>query len=75
MDIKLGARRVADNVRAVISAHPASLAMVAEAADMQEVDLIARLSGDEALTVNDLVRVGGFFRTSPARFMEGASAC
>ena len=45
------------------------------AADMREEDLKARLNGDTAFTVNDLVRVGGFLRLSPARFMEGLHAC
>lgn len=75
MDINKGARRVADNVRSAISSHTAPLAMVAEAADMREVDLIARLNGDADFTVNDLMRVGGFLRTRPAAFMKGASAC
>jgi len=68
------ARRVTANVRAAIHAHPASLASIAEAADMGEVDLQSRLNGDVDFTVNDLVRVGGFLRSRPALFMEGATA-
>jgi len=74
MDINLRARRVAGNVRAAVLAHPAPLASIAEAADMAEVDLQSRLNGDADFTVNDLVRVGGFLRCSPAVFMEGATA-
>ena len=65
-------RRVAANVAALISNH--SLTTVAQAADMHEEDLDARLNGDAPFTVNDLVRVGGFLRVSPARFMEGLTA-
>lgn len=74
MDINSGARRVADNVSAAIAAHPATLATVAHAADIDQDDLSARLHGGAALTVNDLIRVGGFLRIRPARFMEGAAA-
>lgn len=74
MDISTGTRRVKDNVRTAVLSHPASLASIAEAADMPEVDLKSRLSGDEDLTVNDLVRVGGFLRCAPALFLEGADA-
>ena len=66
-------RRVAANVAAHTSAYP--LTTVAQAADMREEDLKARLNGDTPFTVNDLVRVGGFLRLSPARFMEGLHAC
>ena len=59
MDINFGARRVAANVAAHTSAYP--LTTVAQAADMREKYLKARLNGDTAFTVNDLVRVGGFF--------------
>ncbi|WP_405373352.1 MULTISPECIES: hypothetical protein [unclassified Microbacterium] len=74
MDITPGSRRVADNVRAAIHSHPASLASIAQAADMREVDLQSRLNGDTDFTVNDLVRVGGFLRCAPADLMEGATA-
>ncbi|QOC26083.1 hypothetical protein [Microbacterium hominis] len=66
-------RRVAANIAALISPYP--LTTVAQAADMREEDLNARLHGDAPFTVNDLVRVGGFLRISPARFMEGLHAC
>lgn len=65
-------RRVAGNVAALIAHHP--LTTVAQAADMREEDLDARLKGVASFTVNDLVRVGGFLRVSPARFMEGLHA-
>lgn len=71
MDIR-SERRVAANVATLISPYP--LTTVAQAADMHEEDLTARLNGDESFTVNDLVRVGGFLRLSPARFMEGLPA-
>lgn len=63
---------MAANVAALIARHP--LTTVAQAADMREEDLDARLTGDASFTVNDLVRVGGFLRVSPARFMEGLHA-
>ena len=72
MDIRKAAARVATNVRTAATAHP--LTTVAQAADMQEVDLNARLQGDEDFTVNDLLRVGGFLRVRPAAFMEGVTA-
>lgn len=65
-------RRVAANIATLISPYP--LTTVAQAADMREEDLNARLNGDASFTVNDLVRVGGFLRLSPARFMEGLPA-
>ncbi len=73
MDIPTAARRVTANVRAAVLAHPAPLASIAQAADMGEVDLQSRLNGDEDFTVNDLIRVGGFLRSEPADFMEGAT--
>ncbi|RLK47653.1 hypothetical protein [Microbacterium telephonicum] len=71
MDIN-SERRVAANVAALISTHP--LTTVAQAADMREEDLNARLHGHASFTVNDLVRVGGFLRLPAAQFMEGLTA-
>ena len=75
MDITKPRRRVAANVAAALSAANTPLGTVAEAADMREVDLESRLNGDADFTVNDLMRVGGFLRVAPARFMEGTATC
>ncbi len=62
---------VAENVRTAAAGIP--IDTLASAADTDPETLTARLEGRDELTVADLIGVGGFLRTHPATFLEGAT--
>lgn len=66
------ARSVAQSVSAAIEAAGVSTSVVAQAADLTVPALEARLVGDVEFNVTDLVKVGGFLRIRPQKFLGAA---
>lgn len=62
---------IADNMRNATAGTPINI--LATAADTDPETLTARLEGRDEITVADLIGVGGFLRTHPATFLEGAT--
>lgn len=59
------------NLRTAVAGEP--IEALAAAADTNPETLTARLEGRDELTVADLIGVGGYLRSHPATFLEGAT--
>lgn len=73
MDRRAATDQIAANVRAAVTRVGAPTQSISEATGIPVDDLTSRLSGEEELTVDQLVNVGGFLRV-PASLLTAVSA-